>query len=274
VVHWDMNPLKKGLMTLNRTAMGKDGKTMTWPEVVGQCTGPYGLIGADLVVKNTTFMGITNNEGIMGQIAAGKLTPPHPSYGACVTEIEMDVLTGEHVIIRSDLLYQQPRSVNPVIDLGQIQGAFVMGLGFFLKEFTQYSEDGTELITKDTWEYKPPCAQDIPQEFNVAYFREGSQSGLVYGAKGLGEPPLFMAVAAVSAVRECIMSARADAGQDAGDTFAHLDLPATPAACSTACSIDPLKLGRTTTEAYAFDRSDPELLKAAPKPKGWSRMCC
>ena len=46
---------------------------------------------------------------------------PHPSYGAAVTEVEMDVLTGEHVILRSDLLYQQPRSVNPVIDLGQIQ---------------------------------------------------------------------------------------------------------------------------------------------------------
>ena len=86
----------------------------------------------------------------MRQLLQGKMTGPHASYGAAVTEVQMDVLTGEHVVLRSDLLYQQPRSVNPVIDLGQIQGAFVFGLGFFTKEYTEYNAQGTALLTKDT----------------------------------------------------------------------------------------------------------------------------
>merc|ERR1740117_1748498 len=212
--------------------MGLDGQKMTWPELIATCTGPFGMAGADLVARNTVCLGLNNNEGIIKQIIQGKMAGPHPSYGAAVTEVEMDVLTGEHVILRSDLLYQQPRSVNPVIDLGQIQGAFVMGLGFFTKEYTEYSKDGTSLITRDTWEYKPPQLQDIPQQFNVNYFRQGSMGGLVYGAKGVGEPPLFMAVSVVTALREAIVSARGANG------WADISLPATPARISAACGID------------------------------------
>merc|ERR1712070_891382 len=233
-----MNPIKKKNMTFNRTAMGLDGKKMTWPELIATCTGPAGLCGADLVARNTVFLGMNNNEGIIKQMMAGKMTGPHPSYGAAVTEVEVDVLTGEHVILRSDLLYQQPRSVNPVIDLGQIQGAFVSGLGFFTKEYTEYSKDGSTLITRDTWEYKPPQIQDIPQQFNVSYFRQGSMSGLVFGAKGVGEPPLFMAVSVVNALREAIVSARA------GDSWADVSLPATPARISTACAVDASTLSK------------------------------
>merc|ERR1712127_205570 len=148
---------------------------------------------------------------------------------------------GEHVILRSDILYAQPRSVNPVIDLGQIQGSFVMGLGFFTKEFTEYSKDGSTLLTRDTWEYKPPQVQDIPQQFNVNYFRQGSMKGLVFGAKGVGEPPLFLAVSVVNALREAIVSARA------GGTWADVSLPATPARISTACAIDATSLGKNAS---------------------------
>jgi len=237
-VHFSMNPLKKGAMTLNRKAMGLDGQQMTWPELIATCTGPMGICVGDLVARNLVVMGINNNEGIISQMIHGKMTGLHPSYGAAVTEVEVDVLTGEHVILRSDLLYGQPRSFNPVIDLGQIQGAFVMGLGFFLKEYTEYSKDGTALITRDTWEYKPPQLQDIPQQFNVNYFREGSMSGLVAGAKGVGEPPLFMAVSVINALREAIISARADG------RWADISLPATPARISLSCGIDASKLSK------------------------------
>jgi len=237
-VHFTMNPLKKRTMTFNRTAMGLDGQKMTWPELIATCTAPFGLAAADLVARNMVFMGMNNNEGIINQMIHGKMTPPHPSYGAAVTEVEVDVLTGEHVVLRSDLLYGQPRSVNPVIDLGQIQGAFVMGLGFFTKEYTEYSKDGSTLITQDTWEYKPPQLQDIPQQFNVNYFREGSMSGLVSGAKGVGEPPLFMAVSVINALREAIISARASG------SWADISLPATPARISTSCAINASTLGK------------------------------
>jgi len=98
--------------------MGLDGNKMTWPELIATLSGPCGLCGADLVARNTVFLGMNNNQSIIKQMFQGKMTPPHASHGAAVTEVEVDVLTGEHVILRSDLLYQQPRSVNPVIDLG------------------------------------------------------------------------------------------------------------------------------------------------------------
>eukprot|EP00931_Biecheleriopsis_adriatica_P016695 TRINITY_DN12245_c0_g1_i1.p1 TRINITY_DN12245_c0_g1~~TRINITY_DN12245_c0_g1_i1.p1 ORF type:complete len:1428 (+),score=265.27 TRINITY_DN12245_c0_g1_i1:80-4363(+) len=234
------NPLKKRLMNMNMKAMRKDGgKKMTWQELIQTVTGPFGMSGADLTARNTVFFGLSNTKSLIPQMLAGKMCTPHPAHGAAVTEVEMDVLTGEHVIIRSDLLYHMPRSVNPVIDLGQIQGAFVQGLGFFLKEETLYSADGSSYVTKDTWEYKPPCVKDIPQQFNVAYFRPGNMKGLVYGSKGVGEPPLFMAVSAVNALRECIMSARKDAGLD---QWANVSLPLTPARASIACAVDLLKL--------------------------------
>ena len=79
----------------------------------------------------------------------------------------------------------------------------------------------------------------FPQVFNVAYFRQGSTSNLVYGAKGVGEPPLFMAVSVVNAIRECVMSARTDAGLAA---WADVSLPVTPARACAACAVDVTKL--------------------------------
>eukprot|EP00928_Gymnodinium_smaydae_P030105 TRINITY_DN22466_c1_g7_i1.p1 TRINITY_DN22466_c1_g7~~TRINITY_DN22466_c1_g7_i1.p1 ORF type:complete len:1426 (-),score=276.54 TRINITY_DN22466_c1_g7_i1:9-4286(-) len=232
-VHMTMNPLKKRTMKMNRKALGKENDKMTWQELIATVSAPMGLSAADLSARNTVVMGLSNTKSLIPQMVAGKMTGPHPGYGAAVTEVEVDVLTGEHVIVRSDLLYQVPKSVNPVIDLGQIQGAFVMGLGFYLKEETYYTEDGRDFVTKDTWEYKPPCVRDIPQEFNVAYFRPGSVKGLVYGSKGVGEPPLFMAVSVVNALRECIASARRDAGLEA---WTDVNLPLTPARVSQACA--------------------------------------
>lgn len=238
-VRLSTNPLKKRCMKMNTKVMSKEGMKLTWQELIQTVSGPFGTSAADLTARNTVFLGLSNTKSLIPQMLGGKMTGPHPGHGAAVTEVEVDVLTGEHVIIRSDLLYHQPRSVNPVIDLGQIQGSFVQGLGFFLKEDTIYSEDGSTFVTKDTWEYKPPCAKDIPQQFNVAYFRPGSVKGLVYGSKGVGEPPLFMAVSAVNALRDCIMSARRDAGLE---PWADVNLPLTPARVSAACSVDVLKL--------------------------------
>merc|ERR1712139_187842 len=104
-----VNPVKKKNMTLNRKALGLDGKKMTWQELISTLTGPCGLCGADLVARNTVFLGMNNNESIIKQMFQGKMAGPHASHGAAVTEVELDVLTGEHVILRTDLLYGQPR---------------------------------------------------------------------------------------------------------------------------------------------------------------------
>jgi len=88
------------------------------------------------------------------------------NYGACFSEVEVDVLTGEVNVIESNLTYDCGKSLNPAIDIGQVEGAYMMGLGHVLREREEYSKDG-KLLTVNTWTYKPPGARDVPQRFVV-----------------------------------------------------------------------------------------------------------
>ena len=83
-------------------------------------------------------------------------------YAASVALVELDVLTGESQILQADLLYDCGKSLSPVIDLGQAEGAFMIGVGHFMTEGLEYDEKTGALLTFDTWEYKPPQAMDIP----------------------------------------------------------------------------------------------------------------
>lgn len=100
-------------------------------------------------------------------------------WGAVVTEVEIDVLTGEKNIVRSDLIEDVGASVNPAVDVGQVEGAFVMSLGLFLTEELKYNPETGMLLTQDTWEYKPPGGHDIPEDFRVTFFR-GKEARLVF----------------------------------------------------------------------------------------------
>ena len=88
------------------------------------------------------------------------------SYSAAVQEVELDVLTGEIQLIRTDILFDAGISLNPAIDIGQIEGGFVMGLGLCLTEEVLYDANG-KLLTHNTWEYKPETALDIPLDLRV-----------------------------------------------------------------------------------------------------------
>ncbi|XP_041981245.1 xanthine dehydrogenase/oxidase-like [Aricia agestis] len=133
-------------------------------------------------------------------------------YGVTLAEVEIDVLTGEHEIIRVDLIEDTGRSLNPVIDVGQVEGAFIMGLGYWTCERMVYDPQTGEVLSDHTWEYHVPQARDIPQDFRV-YFRKGSFSTpRALGAKVVGEPATCMAVSVPLALREAITSARTDSG--------------------------------------------------------------
>jgi xanthine dehydrogenase/oxidase len=88
------------------------------------------------------------------------------TYSFACSEVEIDVLTGEFSVIRTDLLYDSGKSPNPAIDIGQIEGGFVQGLGFVTSEETIYDEEG-RLVTDNIWSYKPPCSKSIPLDFRV-----------------------------------------------------------------------------------------------------------
>jgi len=137
------------------------------------------------------------------------------TQGASCSEVELDVLTGDHTVLRTDIKMDIGRSINPAIDYGQIEGAFIQGQGLYTMEETLWTRDG-QLATKGPGTYKIPGFSDIPQEFNVSFLQDvpGGWKGLrtIQSSKGIGEPPVFMAASVLFALREALKSARQDNG--------------------------------------------------------------
>ncbi|KAK9500947.1 hypothetical protein O3M35_002104 [Rhynocoris fuscipes] len=153
------------------------------------------------------------------------------TYGVACSEVEIDCLTGDHQIIRTDIVMDLGESLNPTIDIGQIEGAFVQGYGLYTLEELIYSPNGT-LYSNGPGTYKIPGFSDIPAEFNVSLLKGASNPRAVYSSKAVGEPPLFLSSSIFFAIREAIKSARIDAGISTKFT---LNSPATAARIRMAC---------------------------------------
>ncbi|XP_028039591.1 xanthine dehydrogenase/oxidase-like [Bombyx mandarina] len=133
-------------------------------------------------------------------------------YGITLSEVLIDVLTGEYEVLRVDILEDVGQSVSPEIDVGQIEGAFIMGLGYWTTERLVYDKKTGELLTDTSWTYYVPQARDIPQDMRV-YFRKNSYSNRPsFGSKMTGEPPMCMTISVPLAIREAITSARRESG--------------------------------------------------------------
>lgn len=137
---------------------------------------------------------------------------PYIIWGGTCVEVEIDVLTGQHVTRRVDLIEDAGRSLSPFVDIGQVEGAFVMGLGLFTTEYMQFDEQTGEKLVTGTWDYKPPTALDIPEDFRITLLPNAPNPYGVLRSKATGEPPLCMSFGVVTALRQAISSARADAG--------------------------------------------------------------
>jgi len=181
------------------------------------------------------------NAGVNLQGAGHVDPPPAPngpnnynSYGVGCLEVELDVLTGEIQIIRSDIFFDCGISMNPAIDIGQVEGAFVQGLGLHLTEDIIYSPSG-ELITNGTWEYKPPSSKDIPIQMNVTLLKNSVNANGVLSSKAVGEPPLTMACVGLLAVQHAIAAARSNIGKSG---YFELNSPATVDKIQTGCLVD------------------------------------
>ena len=128
------------------------------------------------------------------------------SYGAAVSEVAVDTLTGESRLLRVDILHDAGRSLNPAIDLGQVEGGFVQGMGWLTTEELVWDASG-RLCTHAPSTYKIPVAGDLPPEFNVKLFARGENlEDSPYRSKGIGEPPLMLALSVFFAIRDAVAS--------------------------------------------------------------------
>ncbi|HEY5364292.1 MAG TPA: xanthine dehydrogenase molybdopterin binding subunit [Aestuariivirga sp.] len=128
------------------------------------------------------------------------------AHGAACSEVLVDTLTGEMKVTRVDILHDVGKSLNPAIDIGQIEGGFVQGMGWLTTEELVFDEQG-RLRTHAPSTYKIPCASDVPEDFRVAlYESSGNKADTIYRSKAVGEPPLMLAISVWCAVMNAIAS--------------------------------------------------------------------
>ncbi|XP_062383264.1 aldehyde oxidase 6 isoform X1 [Sardina pilchardus] len=154
------------------------------------------------------------------------------TYGACCCEVELDCLTGDYRTIRTDMVFDIGRSINPSIDIGQIEGAFMQGVGLYTMEELKFSPSGV-LYTRGPGQYKIPAVCDVPLQFNI-YLLPGTQNPhAIYSSKGIGEPALFLGSAVFFALKDAVAAARRDVGLTGPFEFHS---PATPEKACLACA--------------------------------------
>ncbi len=143
------------------------------------------------------------------------------AYGAAVSEVIIDTLTGESRVLRADLLHDAGRSINPAIDLGQVEGAFIQGQGWLMTEELVWDAKG-KLLTHAPSTYKIPTASDRPAVLNVQLWKAGeNREPTIHRSKAVGEPPFMLALSVLSALTHAV-------GAATGNRAIHVDAPATP----------------------------------------------
>jgi xanthine dehydrogenase molybdopterin binding subunit len=125
------------------------------------------------------------------------------SYGMSVSEVMIDVLTGQHTFLRCDIVQDVGDSINPEIDKGQVEGGFVQGLGWCTTEVIKWDKSGNQLThSPDT--YKIPTVNDIPKDFRVELLKNVPNPGTIRRSKAVGEPPLMLALSAWLAIKDAV----------------------------------------------------------------------
>ena len=125
------------------------------------------------------------------------------AYGAACGEVAIDILSGEMKVRRVDILHDVGRSINPAIDIGQIEGAFVQGMGWLTTEELVYDDKG-RLLTHAPSTYKIPVASDVPKDFRVALFAGSNREDTIYHSKAVGEPPLMLGISVFAAIADAV----------------------------------------------------------------------
>ncbi|MGL4636368.1 MAG: xanthine dehydrogenase molybdopterin binding subunit [Beijerinckiaceae bacterium] len=192
---------------------------------VGDFSLPFGELTKKAVLARISLSstGFYRTPGITWDRAKATGNPFYYfAYGAACSEVLIDAMTGENRVTRVDILHDVGRSLNPAIDIGQIEGGFVQGMGWLTTEELVYDAQG-RLRTHAPSTYKIPVASDIPEDFRVALWDAPNQRDTIYASKAVGEPPVMLAVSVFNAMADAVEAAAKGAGL-------RLHAPATPEA--------------------------------------------
>ncbi|MBC8129718.1 MAG: xanthine dehydrogenase molybdopterin binding subunit, partial [Rhizobiaceae bacterium] len=205
-------PREQVVFAPNRVRIGNDEKSFA--ELVGEA------YLARVSLSSTGFYatpGITyDRESATGQPFY------YFAYGAACSEVVIDTLTGENRLLRADILHDVGRSLNPALDLGQIEGGFIQGMGWLTMEELWWDKAG-RLRTHAPSTYKIPTANDRPDDLRIALWTKGeNRAETIYRSKAVGEPPFMLGISVFSALTDAVLAA----GE--GKAFPKLDSPATP----------------------------------------------
>ncbi|PYH45286.1 putative xanthine dehydrogenase HxA [Aspergillus saccharolyticus JOP 1030-1] len=160
------------------------------------------------------------------------------TQGVTAAEVQLDTLTGDWTPLRADIKMDVGRTINPAIDYGQIEGAFIQGQGLFTTEESLWHRASGQIFTKGPGNYKIPGFRDIPQVFNVSLLKDVEWENLrtIQRSRGVGEPPLFMGSAVFFAIRDALKAARRQWNLH---EVLRLESPATPERIRVSCA-DPI----------------------------------
>ena len=200
--------------TNNRIEYGSDGASLSFAELAQK---------AYLARVSLSATGYYKTPKIHYDRSKAKGRPFfYYATGASVSEVLLDTLTGEYRVTQVDILHDVGRSINPALDIGQIEGGFIQGMGWMTSEELVWDEQG-RFISNGAATYKIPAAADTPPIFNVALMEDRpNEEETIYHSKAVGEPPFMLAISVWSALRDAISSI--------GDyqISPDLDTPATP----------------------------------------------
>ena len=175
--------------------------------------------------------------------------------------MEVDTLTGNHRTLRSDVLVDVGSSINPMLDIGQIEGAFTQGMGWSTMEEVVYGDNDHPWIrppgrtfTTGPGTYKIPSFNDVPEIFNVSLMEDVANPFAVHSGKAIGEPPFFLGTSVFFAIKDAVRAARK---QNIGDdSYFEMRLPATSERIRMYCADDfastAVKVTSDTDDASSF----------------------
>lgn len=188
---------------------------------------PFSAVTNDAYVQQISMSatGFYRTPDILYSAAEGRGKPFHYfAYGAAVLEVEVNGFTGENRLLRTDILHDVGHSLVPSIDRGQVEGAFLQGLGWLTCEELVWDEKG-HLRTHSPDTYKIPAVGEAPVDFRVHLLDRAAQDDVIHGSKAVGEPPFMLGIGVVSALRHAIAGFASENKQEVS-----LGLPATPEA--------------------------------------------